>query len=357
MECWRILPMCPSHGGFSGVSAVPQIKAFVVGAGLSIFWVTTARAAAPLQYLTGSGEKATPVVALTWGVLTISVIVIVIIAALLAGAIWRRPGLAMAVGVKSEVGPSEGGLNWLWIGVGLSSLVLLFTIVWTVVVLAQVIAPSSQPTVTIEITGRQWWWQAKYLSPDPSKVFLTANEIHIPAGQPVRLKLIGGDVIHSFWVPQLAGKMDAIPGQTNETWLEAKAPGIYRGQCTEYCGIQHAHMGIVMIADTPVNFRKWWDHQLQSPPSQAVPGAAEFAVHCGGCHAVRGTDAAGSLGPDLSHLMTRGTIGAGILPNDGPTLARWIADPQSLKPGSLMPPPEISGDERDRIHAYLKTLN
>ena len=198
----------------------------------------------PLEYLTGSGDKAGPVVALTWGVLAISLGVIIVITALLLGGVWKSPSRTVAIGEKTAIGPEEGGLNWLWIGVGVSSLVLLFAVVWTVVVLAKVIAPTTRPTVTIEITGKQWWWQAKYDSPDPSRVFLTANEIHIPAGQPVRLRLIGGDVIHSFWVPQLSGKTDAIPGQINETWIEAKHPGIYRGQCTEYCGVQHAHMGI-----------------------------------------------------------------------------------------------------------------
>jgi cytochrome c oxidase subunit II len=311
--------------------------------------------AAPLQYLTGAGDKAGPVIALTWGVLVIALSVIVIITALLAGALWRRPGLAIAPGEKTPIGSADGGLNWLWVGVGLSSLVLLFTVIWTVVVLAKVIAPPTPPAVTIEITGKQWWWQAKYDSPDPSRVFITANEIHIPAGQPVRFRLIGGDVIHSFWVPQLGGKTDTIPGQINETWLEAKRPGLYRGQCTEYCGVQHAHMGVVMIADTPADFRKWWDNQLLSPAVLNAPGASEFDARCGGCHAVRGTIAAGSLGPNLSHLMTRTTIAA-FLPNDGPTLARWIADPQSLKPGSLMPTPEITVQQRDRILAYLETL-
>jgi cytochrome c oxidase subunit 2 len=296
------------------------------------------------------------VVALTWGVIVISLGVIIVITALLLAAVSRNPARAMVVGEQTPIGRDEGGHNWLWIGVGLSSLVLLFTVVWTVVVLAKVIAPATKPVVTIEITGKQWWWQAKYDSPDPSRVFVTANEIHIPAGQPVRLRLIGGDVIHSFWVPQLSGKTDTIPGQINETWLEAKQPGIYRGQCTEYCGVQHAHMGIVMIADTPENFRKWWDHQLESPSAQNVPGAADFLAHCAGCHAVRGTQASGSLGPNLSHLMTRTTIAA-FFPNNGPTLARWISDPQSMKPGSLMPAPEITAQQRDQIHAYLETLN
>jgi cytochrome c oxidase subunit 2 len=316
--------------------------------------------AAPLQYLSGAGEKAAPVVWLTWGVLLISVLVVVVIGGLLAGAIWRRPGQQWVVGTRGALQSHAGGLNWLWIGGGISTLVLLFSVVWTVKVLAQIESPAGKPAITIEITGRQWWWQVRYLPDDTARSFTTANEIHIPTGVPVRLKLIGGDVIHSFWVPQLAGKMDAIPGLTNETWIEAAQPGVYRGQCTEYCGVQHAKMAMLVIAEPDFDFRKWWAHQLAPPPpaiGQALAGQAGFQTHCGGCHAVRGTEAAGALGPDLSHLMARVTIASGALPNNAPTLAHWIADPQSLKPGSLMPAPVLSQGELANVHAYLKTLD
>ena len=213
-------------GSSQGVRAV---QAAIVS---TVFLWSNAQAA-PLQYLTGAGDKAMPVVSLTWGLLIISISVIVIIGLLLVGAIWRRPGEDWTPGARTALKSHEGGLNWLWIGVGLSTLVLLFSVVWTVKVLAEIQAPTPKPAVTIEITGRQWWWQVRYLSDDNARQFVTANEIHIPVGAPVRLKLVGGDVIHSFWVPQLAGKMDAIPGQTNETWFEASAPGVYRGQCTE----------------------------------------------------------------------------------------------------------------------------
>ena len=248
-------------------------------------------------------------VSLTWGVLIISLVVIAAISLLLIGAIWHRPSLApLRPGERAEVGLDIGGLNWLWIGVGLSTLALLVTIVWTVMVLARIEAPGTAPTVTIEVTGRQWWWQVRYISDDPARIFTTANEIHIPAGQPVRFKLIGGDVIHSFWVPALAGKMDAIPGQTNETWLEAAAPGTFRGQCTEYCGLQHAHMGLLVIADTPARFPSLVGSSvaISRTEAAAMPGADIFESHCGGCHTVRGTDAAGIAGarsqpPDAAH--------------------------------------------------------
>lgn len=316
--------------------------------------------AAPLQYLSGAGVKAAPVVPLTWGVLIISIVVIAIIAGLLVAALWHRPAAAWVKGEKTDVLPDKGGLDWLWIGVGLSTLALLFTVIWTVKVLADIEGPPARPALTIEVTAHQWWWQVRYLPDDVSRQFTTANEIHIPVGQPVRLKLIGGDVIHSFWVPQLAGKMDAIPGQTNETWIEASAPGVYRGQCTEYCGLQHARMGFLVIAEPPVRFRAWWARQLAAPPAPqgvASKGQADFQIHCGNCHTVRGTAAAGALGPDLSHLMLRRTIAAATLPNSGPTLAHWIADPQSVKPGALMPAPMLSETELADIHAYLKTLD
>jgi cytochrome c oxidase subunit 2 len=304
--------------------------------------------AAPLHYLSGAGDKATPVVALTWGVLIVSIAVILIIGALLVAALYRR-----RTDESITLGKGEGGENWLWIGVSLSGLVLLATVIWTVKVLADIQAPGTRPAVNIEITGRQWWWQARY-SADSRAGFLTANEIHIPMGRPVR-KLVGGDVIHSFWVPQLAGKMDAIPGQINETWIEASRPRTYMGQCTEYCGVQHSKMLVRVVAQPPAEFVAWWKHQLAA--QSGATGQGDFDVHCGGCHAVRGTAAMGTFGPDLSHLMQRRALASGVLPNDPQTLARWIADPQGQKPGNLMPAVTLNNDERDRILTYLKALN
>lgn len=299
---------------------------------------------------------------LTWGVLAVSIAVVVIISLLVAAAIWRGRGMTVpSPGSQIALTSEQGGLNWIWIGVGISSLVLLASIVWTVEVLAAVNAPATKPATTIEITGHQWWWQVRYLSNDPARVFTTANEIHIPVGVPVRFLLIGGDVIHSFWIPQLSGKTDLIPGQTNETWLEANAPGIYRGQCTEYCGLEHARMGIVLIAQSAANYEAWASHQLQSPAQnsngQIAAGMMNFNAYCGSCHTVRGTDAAGVLGPDLSHLMTRTTIAAGALPNTLDNLTRFITDPQGVKPGILMQKPELGTRELADIQAYLKTLN
>jgi cytochrome c oxidase subunit II len=325
-------------------------------------FIARANAETPLNYVAGSsGTKAAAILPLTWGVLLISIVVIVLIGGLLAGAIWHRPGLAVAPEQRLELRGEAGGMRWLWIGVGVSTLALLGTVVWTVAVLAKINAPPSRPSLTIEVTARQWWWQVRYLDADATRVFTTANEIHIPTGTPVLFKLVGGDVIHSFWVPQLTGKTDVIPGQTNEVWLEADRPGVYRGQCTEYCGLEHAKMAFLVVAQAPADFAAWRAHQLSDAalPQEGgavASGAAYFTMKCGACHTVRGTDAAGSFGPDLSHLRTRRTIAAGILPNTHEMLARWIADPQGLKLGSLMPRPELSDAHRAQIVSYLETL-
>jgi cytochrome c oxidase subunit II len=179
-------------------------------------------------------------------------------------------------------------------------------------------------------------------------------------GRAVGIKLRTADVVHSFWVPSLTGKTDLIPGQINETWFNAGRPGVYRGQCTEYCGRQHAHMGFEVIADEPERFRVWYAHALQPAPPPASPeGKADvdtFVLKCGACHSVAGTKAGGVLGPDLSHLMGRRAIAAGTLPNSIGYLSAWIADPQHIKPGALMPRLDMSGPELTRVRRFLLTL-
>jgi cytochrome c oxidase subunit 2 len=184
--------------------------------------------------------------------------------------------------------------------------------------------------------------------------------LHIPVGRSVHIELLSDDVIHSFWIPALAGKTDVIPGQTNVAWLEATKPGIYRGQCTEYCGEQHAQMAMYVIADPPAQFQSWWDTQLASAPqanSDAVAyGQAIVTERCGACHSIRGTSAGGIFGPDLTHLMSRRTIAAGTLPNDRENLAHWISHAQAIKPGSRMPTIALSPDELVAVATYLQTL-
>jgi cytochrome c oxidase subunit 2 len=321
-----------------------------------------AQARAPLSYMTGDGTKNYPVVALLWGLVSISLIVVVVVTALLlAGLFRRRPEPAPPDPKLVPPRRPEGGLQWIYIGSAISGVALFGAALWTFAVLAGVTVPSKTAAFRIDVIGHQWWWEARYEDQDASRSFTTANEIHIPTGQPVRVTLWSADVIHSFWVPALTGKTDTIPGQHNETWLEADRPGLYRGQCTEYCGQQHAHMGLSVIAQPPAAFQAWWDDQLRNAPppasQQLAQGQGDFVAHCGICHTVRGTQAGGRVGPDLTHLMGRGAIAAETLPNTIGYLSGWISDPQALKPGNLMPTLTLSPQELTAIRSFLATLH
>jgi cytochrome c oxidase subunit II len=314
----------------------------------------------PLNYMTGEGAKALAILPLTKGVIAISVIVTVIIAALILAAIFRARPVAEPHSLVQDTTP----LHWIYIGTGLTVAVLIGVLVWTMTTVAAVVHPPEEPALALDITGHQWWWEVRYLDKDhPSNVFTTANEIHIPVGKPVRINLQAADVIHSFWVPALSGKTDMIPGQVNTIWLQADRPGAYRGQCTEYCGQQHAHMAFTVVADDQPAFETWRAAQVEgkapadSDPQPIADGRQVFQTHCGACHTVRGTSAGGRVGPDLTHVMSRATLAAGTLPNQPGWLAGWIADPQHIKPGSKMPVLDISGPELHAVTAYLATLN
>ena len=340
---------------------IKQIPPAAVICGILLISFPT-QAQVPMTYLIGHGTKAYPVVALTWGTLIISILVVLITTGLLlAGLMRRRPSLVRDRDGRLPVILPGGGLSWIWIGTGVTFLVLLGTVVWNFEVLAQVYAPAQKPGLRLEITGHQWWWEVRYTSDQPELNFTTANEIHIPVGIPVQVVLRGADVIHSFWVPALTGKMDTIPGQNNVTWFEASKPGVFRGQCTEYCGEEHAKMALFVIAESTQDFAQWRQNQVASAAAPANPdvaaGQQAFTVRCGECHTVRGTDAGGIAGPDLSHLMTRRTIAAGLLNNTPGNLSGWIANPQQLKPDALMPNLQLTGEELTQIRRFLETLS
>lgn len=315
--------------------------------------------ARPLSYLSGHGERAYPVVGLTWGLMGISVVVVVVVAGLvLAGVLRRRVRGAATREVAVE--RRGNGLRWIWIGVGISLVPLIGSTVWTMQVLAAIGRPAAPPALTIEVTAQQWWWKLRYLDNDPSRTFLAANEIHIPVGQPVELRLRSPDVIHSFWVPALGGKMDVVPGQVNRIWLQAGEPGVYEGRCAEFCGMQHANMRLLLVAETQEAFRMWRDAQVAPAPppatEQVAAGAAIFVNRCGACHTVRGTMAGGTVAPDLTHLMGRAGIAAETLRLNVATLSGWIADPQHIKPGTRMPNLNLSGPELQSLRSFLGTL-
>jgi cytochrome c oxidase subunit 2 len=223
-----------------------------------------------------------------------------------------------------------------------------------------VFAKEGNPLI-IKIIGHQWWWEVRYEADSPHESFVAANEIRIPTGQPVRLELESADVIHSFWVPSLTGKMDLITGQKNELQFTAKKAGVYRGQCAEFCGLQHAHMAFAVLALPPEEFARWRAHENQSASDPADPLAKQGedlfrGRGCALCHTIRGTSAGGQLGPDLTHIGGRTTIAAGTLPFSPAALGAWIADPQHIKPGNLMPKMPLQSDELIAIIHYLEQL-
>lgn len=316
--------------------------------------------ALPMSYWSAAGPQAASIDGLLWGLIWLSIIVVVIIAVMvIAGVIIRgRSGREVTT---TPVERSGRGTSLIYIGVGISTLVLIVYTGWTVATMAGIARPPTPPALTIDVVAHQWWWEFHYDDRQDGESFTTANEIHIPTGAPVHFTLRTVDVIHSFWVPALGGKTDVIPGRVNEMWLQADKPGVYRGQCAEYCGQQHAQMALRVVADNPQDFAAWRQNQLADAPAPssetAKLGLARFQLRCAACHAIRGTPAGGSLGPDLSHLMTRTTIAAGMLPNNPANLSGWIADPQGIKPGALMPNIELSGPELTAIRTYLLTLH
>jgi cytochrome c oxidase subunit 2 len=220
-------------------------------------------------------------------------------------------------------------------------------------------ATAGEAALRIEVTAEQWWWRVRYLDASGATDFSTANEIHIPVGRTVVLDLKSADVIHSFWVPALAGKLDVIPGRTNRLRLKASAAGEFRGQCAEYCGGPHAFMAFFVRAQTPERFASWLAQQRApaQPPGDPVAAKGEqlFAARCATCHSVRGTSAAGELGPDLTHVGTRATLAAGMLPNKADATAQWIRASQKIKPGNLMPSfGDLGDDELRALTAYLE---
>jgi cytochrome c oxidase subunit 2 len=215
--------------------------------------------------------------------------------------------------------------------------------------------------LTIKVRGLQWWWGIEYFGSTPEQRFETANEIHIPVGRKVRLQLEGLDVIHSFWVPSLAGKQDLVPGRPNELTIRAERAGVYRGQCAEFCGLQHAHMAFFVIAEEQGAFDEWARLQRQgavaAADAEASAGQQAFmSKQCAACHTIRGTTASGTTGPDLTHVGSRRTIAAGLLETTRGSLAAWIADPQTLKPGNNMPMVSLNPEELRAISAYLAAL-
>jgi cytochrome c oxidase subunit 2 len=297
---------------------------------------------------------------LTLGLCTL-VFVLVLGACLLA--LWRAPraqaGTAPDVSSLSGAEPRTWRtIKWATGAATLGLLALLAADVFTSRALARL---PLKGAVNIELIGHQWWWEARYRDEDASREFTTANELHIPVGRPVVVTLRSNDVIHSLWIPNLQGKKDLIPGRTATLRLRADRAGTYRGQCAEFCGLEHALMALLVEAEPNDRFEAWAAQQ-RSPAAEPADALAKrgqevfLGKSCVMCHTVTGTTANGRLGPDLTHLASRRTIASGMFPNNRGHLAGWIADPQSLKPGVNMPANSLPPDDLQALLAYLETL-
>ena len=289
------------------------------------------------------GADAALIVEIAWVLFVGAAVIFTAVMALAAYAIFAKRESAARLSERLLI---VGG------GIVFTTGVLIALLVYSVV-RANALLPHAPEALRIEVTGEQWWWRVRYLDASGATDFVTANEIRIPIERSVGLELKSADVIHSFWVPSLAGKLDMIPGRTNRRTLRADRAGDYRGQCAEYCGGPHGLMALLVVAETPEAYERW-------AAQQRAPAAAThplFTAHCSACHTVRGTSAAGVLGPDLTHVGSRRTIGAALLPNNRGTLAAWIASSQHLKPGNHMPSfGQFAGDDLRSLAAYLEGL-
>ena len=320
----------------------------------ALFVVPAARAGDSQSTLRPHSHAARDIADLWWALLTGAAIVVfvvtllVVIAALRALARRRDPAQDDARGVKAFV--FVGGFV-------IPIVVLAALLALTLRTLPATSAPRGKTDLTVRVTGRQWFWDVGY----PGHRLKTANEIHIPVGRSVDLQARTRDVIHSFWVPELNRKIDMIPGRTNRILLRADRPGTYRGQCAEFCGLQHANMAFLVVAEPREQFRAWLARESKpaQPPrtGEARAGLRTFlSVGCSGCHAIQGTPANATVGPDLTHLASRETLAAATIPNTKGYLAGWILDPQHLKPGNRMPGLELTGTQLNDIVSYLESL-
>jgi cytochrome c oxidase subunit II len=266
----------------------------------------------------------------------------------------RRAAAAPEVSVRALNTAVSGAVT-------LTVLILFALLVISVRTGRAIAAPGDGRALTIEVVGHQWWWEITYDADMPSRRVTLANEIHIPLNRPIALKVTSRDVIHSFWAPNLLGKRDLIPGYTTAVWLQADRAGVFRGQCAEFCGRQHAHMAFHVVAEPDEAFQRWLDAQRHPAPEpqtlEAQRGRDLFlATRCSGCHTIRGTSANGLLGPDLTHVGARMTVGSGTLPNERAHLRNWIADPQTPKPGNQMPANPFRDADLAALTSYLESL-
>jgi len=322
---------------------------------------------APQNALAPAGEQARSIGDLWWLFYYVlsAVWVLVIVATLFAVFKGRRKAGSEETPGAPEVEPDPARERRKTFAVGGAlgvTLVVLFVfLVSSFLTGRKVSSMSTGGSVFIEVRAHQWWWEVRYTDATSSNTFTTANEIHIPVGRPVQIKLTSTDVIHSFWVPNLSGKKDAIPGKETTLMLNADREGVFRGQCAEFCGHQHAHMAFLVVAEPPEKFAAWQQQQRQpaAPPADATLQRGQDVFMnspCIMCHAIAGTKAGSNVGPNLTHVGSRMTIAAATLPNSFGHLSGWVSDAQGVKPGSKMPPNNLNPDDLQALVAYLQSL-
>jgi cytochrome c oxidase subunit 2 len=247
--------------------------------------------------------------------------------------------------------------TWIVVGGLIVPTVILLVLGGQVVHAASTLRQPEKNPLRIEVVGKRWWWAVSY----PDQGITTANEVHIPVGRPLEIGLDSDNVIHSFWVPQLGGKVDLIPGQHNVWRVKATKPGVYRGECAEYCGLEHSKMNFVVVAQTAADFDAWVVRHQPAPtgPTDQLAATGQMIFlrePCAGCHTIRGTTANGTIGPDLTDIGSRLTLGANTVPNNDGYLGGWIVNSQTIKPGNLMPPIPMSSNDLHALIAYLRSL-
>jgi cytochrome c oxidase subunit II len=311
-----------------------------------------------------AGPQAAHIAALWWWMFWIFLAIFLLVIAGLVIAILqaRVRGAVMPAAEAAPQPARERRITWMVAScVGVTVVVLLVFLAANVITGHRLALLAADNAVTIQLTGYKWWWKVQYPDPIPARHVTTANEIHIPVGRPVLINTDSQDVIHSFWVPSLHGKRDLVPGNPSAVWIQADRPGRFEGQCAEFCGLQHAHMRLLVIAEPEEQYQAWLDAQRQAAVAPSDP-IAQRGLHvfetgpCALCHSVRGTEASGQVAPDLTHFGSRATIAAGTLPNSPGHLAAWIVDPQHIKPGNAMPPNSLSPEDLQALLAYLGGL-
>jgi cytochrome c oxidase subunit II len=319
-----------------------------------------------LPALDPASPQASEIAWLLWVFLVVCTVVLALVLLWLAIVVLRaRRVQSSAVADTPPIPPDVGDVRRMTLLVGgatAATIVTLFALLIADFSVGRALQPpATGDALTIKITGRQWWWHIEYLDRQPSNNISTANELHLPLGRPVQLLLQSNDVIHSFWVPSLQGKRDLVPGHQTALWITPERAGTFRGQCAEFCGYQHAHMGLVIVVEAPEAFAAWQEAQRKpaaEPTSDRERKGRDVFLNrtCAMCHTIQGTPANSRVGPPLTHFASQQTLAAGSFPNNRGHLGGWILDPQAMKPGVRMPANPLSADELHALLDYLEIL-